>query len=529
MLKKLKRIFLNFLSANIRGSLINEDVRKATLINLFAICGIFFLLFYSHRMYLLGDVMLSYIYTTCVVIIVLLQIYLRVRRKILIVSHILVFGLFCIEIFFLIRNGSTLIKQSGYYVSPGIYWYYIFPPFSIFMLGRKIGSYYNIALITLTILFFSFDYFENDLYDFEFEVRLISIYSAIFLFSFFFELIRSITFEAYDITQRKNRKLLDVISVKNTHLSKKNVELSNLTEEIRTQMDYLQELNVELQDQNEKIAKQNIQLESQSKEILSQRDMLIQYKKNIDDSITYASYIQNALLPVDDIFKETFEDSFIINKPKNIIGGDFYFIKKIDEYIIVAAADCTGHGVPGALLSMLGIASLSEIVHRKQIDSTSEMLNDIRREFISVLSRKDHIYDAKDGMDISLCKINTKTLELQFSGAFNPIFIVRESKPIELIPDKIVVGSSMNENRLFTHQNFQLKRNDCLYLFSDGYEDQLGGEANRKFMKRDFQELLMKISSDIMTTQRIVLEQAFENWKGENDQTDDVLVIGIRV
>ncbi|MHC1702312.1 MAG: SpoIIE family protein phosphatase [Tenuifilaceae bacterium] len=526
---KLERFFFNFLSADIRGSLIYEDVRKVTLINLFALCGIFYLLFYSHRMYVLGDHMLSYIYIYCILVIILMQIYLRLRKRIQIVSHVLAIGLMCLEIFFLYRNGSTKLNISSYYIFPGIYWYYIYPPFTLFMLGRKIGSLYNIALICISIFFFKSNYFANELYDNEFIVRLLSIYSAIFFFSFFFESIRSITFDAYDKTQSKNTKLLKLISVKNAYLKKSNTELSQLTEEISTQMEYLKVLNTELQDQNDKIANQNIKLEEQSYEILAQRDLLMQYKQNIDDSILYASYIQQALLPGEELLKDNFPDHFVLYKPRNIIGGDFYFIKKIDEQVIIAAADCTGHGIPGALLSMLGIASLSEIVHRREIYSTSMMLSDMRREVMQVLSRKDNIYDAKDGMDISLCKINLNTLDLQFSGAYNPIFLIRNSVITILKADKVMVGNSINENRIFTHQNIQLEKNDCLYLFSDGYSDQLGGNFRKKFLMRNFQELLVKISQDDLTTQKSILIQNFEKWKGINDQTDDVMVLGIRI
>lgn len=528
-MNRFKLILYNFLSANIRGSLIHGDVRKVTLINLFAICGIFYLLFFSHRMYMLGDYMLSYIYVYCSIVIVLMQIYLRLRKRIYIVSHVLVIGLFCLEIFFLFRNGSTLLNLKSYYIFPGIYWYYLFPPFSLFMLGRKVGSIYNLLLIGLTITFFSSNLFDHHLYDIEFEVRFISIYSAIFFFSFFFEMIRSITFDAFESTYQKNIRFLQIISLKNNTLKNSNQELSQLTEEIKSQMDYLKILNDELVQQNEMIATQNSQLESQSKEIATQRDVLVQYKQNIDDSILYASYIQNALLPSDDLLKEYFPDNFILYKPRNVIGGDFYFIKKIGDNMIIAAADCTGHGVPGAMLSMLGIASLSEIVYRKEIYSTSMMLSDMRREVTNVLSRKDNIYDAKDGMDISLCMINLSTLELQFSGAHNPVFLVRNNELIYLKADKILVGNSITHDRIFTHQNIQLKKDDCLYLFSDGFSDQLGGVTRKKYLMKNFQELLVEVAENDMITQKEILLSTLSRWKGNNDQTDDVMILGIRI
>ncbi|NVO09862.1 MAG: SpoIIE family protein phosphatase [Bacteroidales bacterium] len=528
-MNRFKRILYGFLSANIRGSLIYEDVRKVTLINLFAIIGIFYLLFYSFRMLRLNDFRLSYIYICCVLIIISMQIFLNLKKKIAIASHVLVFGLFCLEVLFLVRNGSTMLNIKSHYIFPGIYWYYVFPPFSLFLLGRKIGSLYNLLLIGTSIIYFSFSCFQNEYYDVEFVVRFLSIFSAIFFFSFFFESVRIITVDAYRTSQNKNIRLLKLISEKNANLKKNNRELSQLTEEISTQMEYLKILNVELQEQNEKIAQQNIKLEVQSDEILLQRDLLMQYKHNIDDSILYASYIQNALLHGDDSLKENFNDCFILYQPRNIIGGDFYFVQKVDNYIIIAAADCTGHGVPGALLSMLGIALLSEIVNRREIDNTSMILSDMRREMISALSRKGNIYDAKDGMDIALCKINLKTLELQFSGAYNPAFIVRGNELIQLKGDKILVGKSINENRIFTQKNFQLQKDDCLYLFSDGFSDQFGWVTRKKYLIRNFQKLLIEIAPKDMANQKAILLKTFEDWKGVNDQTDDVMILGVRI
>ena len=528
-MKRLKQLFYNFLSSGIRGSLIYEDVRKATLINLFALCGIAYLLFYSHRMWMLGDPKLSLIYIYCIAVIILMQIYLRLRRRIQFVSHILAIGLISLELFFLFRNGSTDLKLTSYYVFPGIYWYYIFPPFSIFMLGRKVGSFYNIALIGFTIFFFSTDYFDGHLYDREFKVRLLSVYSAIFFFSFFFESVRKITFSAFEKTYSKKIQYLKVISKKNTALKRTNREVSNLSEELKTQNEYLKVLNKELVDQNEKIALQNRLMEVQGREITAQRDMLIQQRQSIDDSILYASYIQKALLPTDDILKDNFSDFFILYKPRNIIGGDFYFYKKIDDSIIIAAADCTGHGVPGALLSMLGIASLSEIVYRLGITNTSVILGEMCREMRSIIKRNNK-YDAKDGIDIALCKINIATKELQFSGAYNPVYIIRNKELMQLKADRIPVGTSIFEREpKFTNQDIKLQKGDSIYLFSDGFADQLSPVDRKKYLARNFQNLLVNESGKSMDKQKDILEYEFEKWRNGGDQTDDLMVLGIKI
>lgn len=528
-MKRLQQIFYNFLSSGIRGSLIYEDVRKATLINLFAVCGIAYLLFYSHRMWILGDPELSLIYIYCILVIILMQIYLRLRRRLLFVSHILVIGLISLELFFLFRNGSTDLNLGSYYVFPGIYWYYIFPPFSLFMLGRKVGSIYNIALIGFTLLFFGTNLFDGHLYDKEFKIRLLSVYSAIFFFSFFFESIRSITFKAYEQTYNKKVKYLRVISDKNSTLKVTNQELSNLSEEFKTQNEYLKVLNKELVDQNEQIALQNKLMEVQGREILAQRDQLILQRQSIDDSILYASYIQKALLPNDEILKENFADSFILYKPRNIIGGDFYFFKKIDNSVIIAAADCTGHGVPGALLSMLGIASLSEIVYRLGITNTSVILAEMCREMRSIIKRNNK-YDAKDGIDIALCKIDLSSHELQFSGAYNPLYIVRNNEFMQLKADKIPVGTSIFEiEPKFTDQNLTLQKGDSIYLFSDGFSDQLSPVGRKKYLTKNFQNFLVNISLKNMSDQKALLESEFERWRNNGDQTDDLMILGIKI
>lgn len=480
-------------------------------------------------MWILGDPELSLIYIYCIVVIILMQIYLRLRRRLLFVSHILVIGLISLELFFLFRNGSTDLKLSSYYVFPGIYWYYIFPPFSLFMLGRKVGSIYNIALIGFTILFFSTNLFDGHLYDKEFKIRLLSVYSAIFFFSFFFESIRSITFRAYEQTYSKKVKYLKVISDKNSTLKVTNQELSNLSEEFKTQNEYLKVLNKELVDQNEQIALQNKLMEVQGREILAQRDQLIQQRQSIDDSILYASYIQKALLPNDEILKENFADSFILYKPRNIIGGDFYFFKKIDNSVIIAAADCTGHGVPGALLSMLGIASLSEIVYRLGITNTSVILAEMCREMRSIIKRNNK-YDAKDGIDIALCKIDLTSHELQFSGAYNPVYIVRNNEFMQLKADKIPVGTSIFEREpKFTNQSLNLQEGDCIYLFSDGFSDQLSPVGRKKYLTKNFQNFLVNVSGKNMSNQKELLESEFERWRNSGDQTDDLMILGIKI
>ena len=528
-IKRLEKGFYDFLSSKIRGSLISEDVRKATLINIWAFFGIFYLLFYSYRMYLSGDYKLSIIYVFVIGVIISMQIFLRYTKNITLSSHIFVSSLFCLVLYFLFRNGYTILNVKSYYIFPGIYWYYLFPMLTLFLLGRKAGSIYNIILITITICYFCIDSPMTKLYDTELKVRFLSIYSALFFFAFFFESIRIVTFEAFLKLQEKNLDYSKRILEKNKDLGQKNRDLLMLTEEVRVQMEYQKDLNVMLEVKNEKIVSQNQQLENQSNEILNQRDQLLIQKQNITDSILYASHIQKALLPNDDILAENFSDFFILYKPRDIIGGDFYYVKKIENTLVIAVADCTGHGVPGALLSMLGISYLNEIIHTKELSETNAILNEMRNKIKLALNQSDQSRETKDGMDMALVAIDLNSNILRYSGANNSVYIIRDSELIELKADKMPIGIQPRERANFTNTEYQLFKNDCIYLFSDGYTDQLEDQTLRKFSLKSFQKLLSSISEQKMAEQKDELERVIESWKNKMDQTDDILVLGVRI
>ncbi len=528
-INRIEKSFYDLLSSRIKGSLVNEDIRKVTLINIFAIFGLFYLLFYSYRMYLSGDYNLSIIYIFVAGVVLSMQVLLRYSRRVTLSSHIFVLSLFCLELYFLFRNGSTILHVKSYYIFPGIYWYYIFPLLSLFLFGRKIGTFYNIVLIAITICFFSIDSPMTQLYDMELKVRFLSIYSLIFFFAFFFESIRVVTFDAFLKMQEKNVEYSRRIMDKNKDLRRTNKELLMLSEEVRVQMEYHKDLNVMLEVKNEKIVSQNQQLEIQSNEIADQRDLLLIQKQNITDSILYASHIQKALLPSDDIMNDIFSDHFILNKPRDIIGGDFYYVKKVDNTLVLAVADCTGHGVPGALLSMLGISYLNEIIHTKELSETNAILNEMRDKIKLALHQSNQTREAKDGMDMALIAIDLDSKILKYSGANNPIYIIRDSELIELKADKMPIGIQPNEKPHFTNLEFQLRKNDSIYLFSDGYPDQIDKETMKKFSLKNFQSLLLSITNLNMADQRDELEKVIEGWRKNADQTDDILVVGVRI
>jgi serine phosphatase RsbU (regulator of sigma subunit) len=391
------------------------------------------------------------------------------------------------------------------------------------------GSLYNIVLISITLIYFSIDSPSTKLYDIEFKIRMLSIYSVIFFFAYFFESIRAFTFSAFQRMQEKNVEYNRKILEKNRDLKNKNEELLMLTEEVRVQMDYLKDLNVVLEDKNKKIVSQNIQLEQQSNEISDQRDLLLIQKQNITDSILYASYIQKALLPTEDILKENFSDYLIFYKPRDIIGGDFYYVKKIQNNIVLAVADCTGHGVPGALLSMLGISYLNEIIHTNELSETNAILNEMRNKIKLALHQSNQPRETKDGMDMALISIDKKNNLLKFSGANNTVYIVRDSELYELKADRMTLGIQPNERPTFTNLEFQLCKNDCVYLFSDGYPDQLDGLTKKKYSLKNFQSLLIRVSGQKMNEQTNEMEREIENWRKNADQTDDILVVGVRI
>jgi serine phosphatase RsbU (regulator of sigma subunit) len=248
--------------------------------------------------------------------------------------------------------------------------------------------------------------------------------------------------------------------------------------------------------------------------------------REIIDSINYAKRIQTAILPSDKMVARYMNHSFIIYKPKDIIAGDFYWLEAKDDLIYFAAADCTGHGVPGALISVICFNALNRSVREYKLDLPGEIL-DKTRELVLEQFSKSH-EDVKDGMDISLCVLNTKTKELKWSGANNPLWIVRNNALIVVKPDKQPIGQYRYMKPFSSHE-IQLEVNDNLYIFTDGYADQFGGSKDKKFKTSAMKSMLLQLQDKTMYEQKQVMNQAFEEWKGDNEQIDDVCVIGLRI
>jgi serine phosphatase RsbU (regulator of sigma subunit) len=263
--------------------------------------------------------------------------------------------------------------------------------------------------------------------------------------------------------------------------------------------------------------KQKIVIEQQ-KEIVEEKN------KEITDSIQYAKRIQNAILPPDKLVKKHLQESFILYKPKDIVAGDFYWLEHKDDKVLFAAADCTGHGVPGAMVSVVCNNGLNRSVREYGLTDPGEILNKTREIVIAEFEKSDE--EVKDGMDIALCNIEGTTLK--YAGANNPLWIIRDGELRETKADKQPIGK-FDELLPYTTHTFELQKGDSIYIFSDGYVDQFGGEKGKKFKAQAFRELLLSIQNKPMEEQRQIINTTFENWKGGLEQIDDVCIIGVKI
>ena len=294
---------------------------------------------------------------------------------------------------------------------------------------------------------------------------------------------------------------------------------------------------------NKMKAKANEELEIKVKdrtaEIVEQKQVVEKQKEEIVDSIKYAQRIQNSILPTADEIKQIFPNNFVLFKPKDLVSGDFYWVGKTtaesewdlgNGLHLFAAVDCTGHGVPGALMSILGYNGLEECTNHPSVKSPADMLNFINNRIISALQHdKSGEANMKDGMDIAIGAYNPKTRKLQFSGAKNNLYICRNNEMIELKADRLSIGAEFIEENGYTNQEIQLCKGDRVYTFTDGYPDQFGGPKNKKFKSRTLLDTLVAYSEKAMEEQMEALYQSFEEWRGQNEQIDDVCVMGIQI
>lgn len=269
-------------------------------------------------------------------------------------------------------------------------------------------------------------------------------------------------------------------------------------------------------------------LEESNQQLSIQKELVEEKNKSITDSINYAKKIQEAILPHYEHLKSYLPDSFILYKPKDIISGDFYWLAKKEDGIIVAAADCTGHGVPGALMSMLGNTFLNEIVNEQGITQPSAILFELRERITNILKQKEDKSQSKDGMDIALYKIDLTNNTLVYSGAFNPLWLIRKEELKELKANKFPIGVHLGVRTSFEEHSINLEKGDCIYVFTDGYADQFGGPAGKKFKYKNMFQLLASMKENTMDQQKKILDNTIDEWKKNVEQVDDILVIGVR-
>jgi serine phosphatase RsbU (regulator of sigma subunit) len=268
--------------------------------------------------------------------------------------------------------------------------------------------------------------------------------------------------------------------------------------------------------------------QSNEQKVLIEKQKLIVDEKNkeITDSITYAKRIQTAILPAIDVIRKHLPNTFVYYQPKDIVAGDFYWFTKLNDKILIAAADCTGHGVPGAMVSVVCNNALNRAVNDFKLEDPALILDKTTQLVTAAFDKTDE--NVKDGMDISLCAINLKDNSLSFSGAINSLFYIRDNQLVEVKGDKQPVGQYASV-KPFTEHQVSLEKGDQLYLFTDGFQDQFGGDKGKKFMQRRFKELLLSISAISIDKQREALQKEFISWKGDLDQLDDICVIGIEI
>jgi len=226
---------------------------------------------------------------------------------------------------------------------------------------------------------------------------------------------------------------------------------------------------------------------------------------------------------------------FIVYKPKDIVSGDFYYalshkhLGSKKEIFYMSAADCTGHGVPGALMSMMAVSKLNESIIEKNLIEPNEILDNVRKGIIASLNPEGSEEESKDGMDCVLCAFDFEDMKLNFAAANNPLWLIRDGAIIEFKPDKMPVGKSPKENEPYTLQTIQLQKGDTIYIFTDGYADQFGGDKGKKFKYKQLQDLLLKNCNKPMEEQKQLLSTTIEKWMGNLEQVDDILVIGIKI
>lgn len=270
----------------------------------------------------------------------------------------------------------------------------------------------------------------------------------------------------------------------------------------------------------------NLNLEQK---VMERTRQIEQQRLNITDSIHYASRIQKALMLPSEELEKLLPAHFILNKPKDIVSGDYYWVSQKDNKLIITVADCTGHGVPGAFMSIMGINFLNEIVNKSESIRANEILNELREHMIKSLGQTGQRDEAKDGMEMALCVVDFDNRQIQFSGAFRPMYLISKGELLVINGDRMPIGIYYEEERSFTNKELPFSEDDIIYLFTDGYVDQIGGLQRKTFKSKKFKELLKEVSHKPMAEQKLILREEHEIWRSGQEQIDDIMVFGIKL
>ncbi len=412
----------------------------------------------------------------------------------------------------------------------------------IYMDRKKTELYKGSVIRIITDQTADYDYLKSELIRFVliFVITLLLVVVLIyFKTKIITDPIKKLVFKVNRITHGHLHERADEIG--NNEITTLSKQFNRMIEELES---YYYELEQKVKDRTREIEQQKEEIASQRDSIQEQRNMLAErndslqdaykkiqaQKKHITDSIIYAQRIQNAILPAQFLIDKIIPNNFILYKPKDIVSGDFYWVEKMNGKSVIAAVDCTGHGVPGAFMSIIGTNQLNSTVHSGKVKNAGEILDALSIGVEEALQQKNHKSVVKDGMDIALCVIDYENMILEFAGAYNPLYLLRNGEMQIIKADKFPIGSfSEYQDRHYTNHIVELKKDDVIYIFSDGYADQFGGEKGRKYMYKRFREYLLTISSEPLEKQKMLLDEENERWKGSETQVDDIIVIGIKI
>lgn len=326
--------------------------------------------------------------------------------------------------------------------------------------------------------------------------------------------------------------LIGIVLAAVTAMSRIKIQQKNIL--LEKQKNEIQEKNVELEQQKEEIQAQsenlkvaNDEITEQNIEINKQKDLITKQHENLTASIHYAKLIQTAMLVTDEMIKTKLPNSFVLFMPRDIVSGDFYWFAEKNNYLFVAAVDCTGHGVPGAFMSMVGNQLLNQIIMEMNVCETNLILDEMNTGIKKFLKQDET--NSRDGMDMSICRIDFANKKIEFSGAANPLYLVQNNELIEITADKKHIGGFSKEITQFTKHTIEINQPTTFYLFTDGFADQCNNKGLKKLGKTNFKNLLKEISNLSFDDQKEKLIIEHKQWKEIQKQTDDILVIGFKI